>query len=142
MNDTIVDTIRMILQQRNLAQKELAQKISMPESTLSKTLRKTRAITIGEVDTIAKELGIPVHQLYEASPLGCQQALSLLDKVQTREAADTIQKLSILSQRILFYKNLRSNTEQLVRSGEQHEIERARPLWYGPSLLQNSMRGL
>jgi len=114
MNDAIVDNVRMILRGKNLSQKDLARKISMTEATMSKMLHKTRAISIDEVDKIAKVLGIPVHKLYNPNPLGCQEALSLLGQVKTRESEETIQKLSILAQRILFYKNLRANTEKLM----------------------------
>jgi len=114
----IVDNVRMILRGKNLSQKDLARKISMTEATMSKTLHKSRAISIDEVDKIAKVLEIPVHKLYNPIPLGCQEALSLLGQVNTREAEETIQKLSILAQRILFYKNLRAITEKLVGVGE------------------------
>ncbi|MFA6784254.1 MAG: helix-turn-helix transcriptional regulator [Sphaerochaeta sp.] len=115
MNDAIVDTIRMVLRGKNLSQKELARDISMTEATMSKTLHKTRAITIDEIDEIAKVLKIPVHTLYNPIPLGCKEALSLLGQVNTKESEKTIQKLSILAQRILFYKDLRTNTEHIVR---------------------------
>ncbi len=114
MNDAIVDNIRMVLRGKNLSQKELAKEISMAEATMSKTLHKTRGITIEEVDKIARVLEIPVHKLYNPIPLGCKEALSLLGQVSTRESEETIQKLSILAQRILFYKNLRINTDKLV----------------------------
>lgn len=118
MNDAIVDNVRMILRGKNLSQKDLARKISMTEATMSKTLHKTRAISIDEVDKIAEVLSLPVHMLYNPIPLGCQEALSLLGQVKTRESEETIQKLSILAQRILFYKNLRSNTENLAGASE------------------------
>lgn len=118
MNDAIVDNIRMILRGKNLSQKDLAKKISMTEATMSKTLHKTRAISTAEVDQIADVLDIPVHKLYNPIPLGCHEALSLLGQVNTKESEETIQKLSILAQRILFYKNLRVNTEKFVGVNE------------------------
>lgn len=118
MNDAIVDNVRMVLRGKDLSQKDLARKISMPEATMSKMLHKTRAISIDEVDKIAKALEIPVHKLYNPIPLGCQEALSLLGQVKTRESEETIQKLSILAQRILFYKNLRENTEKFMGVSE------------------------
>jgi transcriptional regulator with XRE-family HTH domain len=111
MNDAIVDNVRMILQGKNLSQRNLASEISMTEVTLSKILHKTRAITTVEVDKIAQVLDIPVHLLYNPIPLGCKEALSLLGQVKTKESGETIQKLSKLAQRTLFYKNLRANTE-------------------------------
>lgn len=54
MNDAIVDSIKMILRGKNLSQRALAREISMAEATMSKTQHKARAISIDEVDTIAK----------------------------------------------------------------------------------------
>jgi transcriptional regulator with XRE-family HTH domain len=115
MRDTIVDNIEIILQRKNLSQKELANKISMADVTLGKVLHKKMAITTDEVDKIAKALDVPAHMLYTPIPLGYKGALPLFVQVKTKESEETIQKLSTLAQRILFYKNLRANTEKQMR---------------------------
>ncbi|AEV28697.1 plasmid maintenance system antidote protein [Sphaerochaeta pleomorpha str. Grapes] len=112
MQDAIVDHVRMILQQKNISQKDLASEISITEATLSNILHKHRAITTDEVDKIAKVLDVPVPMLYNPIPFGCKEAFPLLAQAKTKEVEETIQKLSILAQRTLFYKNLRETAEK------------------------------
>jgi len=112
MRETIVHNIEMILQGKDLSQKELATKTSMTEVTLSKVLHKNKAITTDDVDTIAKALEVPASMLYNPIPLGCKETLSHLVQEKTKESEETIQKLSMLAQRTLFYKELRTNAEK------------------------------
>ena len=68
-NDEVIELIKEILQQKQISMSELARRVGMAKSAISRYLNKTREFPLNRAEDFARALGISTEYLLGVSPM-------------------------------------------------------------------------